>query len=68
MRPVIAIDRTQMCDREKVCLAFAIAGAIRSYLRAVRPGEFRWPLVPTPAVTAALVAAVAFTIARNLAR
>lgn len=49
-------------------LPFALVVAIRAYIRAIRPGEFRWPRIPAPALGVTLFAAVAFTIARNLAR
>ena len=47
-------------------LPVALAGAIESYRRAVRPGAFRWPQPPAPALYATLAAAVVFTVARNL--
>lgn len=47
-------------------LPIALAGAIESYRRAVRPGNFRWPQPPMPAVYATIALAVTFTIARNL--
>ena len=46
-------------------LPFALAVAVRAYLRAIRPGEFRWPRVPASALAATLLAAAAFTVARN---
>lgn len=49
-------------------LPVALAGAIESYRRAIRPGSFRWPQPPVPAVYATLTVAVIFTIARNLPR
>ena len=48
-------------------LPFALAGAAESYRRALRPGRFRWPRPPAPAVYATLAAAAIFTIARNAA-
>jgi hypothetical protein len=47
-------------------LPIALAGAIESYRRALRPGAFRWPQPPAPALYATLVATVLFTIARNI--
>jgi hypothetical protein len=49
-------------------LPLALAAAIRAYLRAVRPGAFHWPRIPTPALAAILLIAATFTIARNLPR
>ena len=49
-------------------LPVALFLAMKSYHRAVRPGTFRWPQPPTPALYATLVAAAFFTIARNLPR
>ncbi|HEX9199624.1 MAG TPA: DUF2752 domain-containing protein [Acidobacteriaceae bacterium] len=47
-------------------LPVALAGAIESYRRALRPERFRWHQPPMPAVYATLTVAVTFTIARNL--
>jgi hypothetical protein len=47
-------------------LPFALTGAAESLRRALRPGHFRWPQPPAPAIYATLAAAVIFTIARNL--
>ena len=47
-------------------LPVALAGAIESYRRAIRPGAFRWPQPPVPALYATLAATVFFTVARNL--
>jgi hypothetical protein len=47
-------------------LPVALAGAIESYRRAIRPGAFRWPQPPAPTLYATLAAAVVFTVARNL--
>lgn len=47
-------------------LPVAIAGAIESYSRALRPGHFRWPQPPTAALYAVFAAAAIFTVARNL--
>jgi hypothetical protein len=47
-------------------LPFALAIAIESYRRAIRPGPFRWPQPPAPALYATLAATAIFTIARNL--
>jgi hypothetical protein len=49
-------------------LPAALAGAIESYRRALRPGQFRWPHLPTPALYATIAAAVIFTVARNVIR
>ena len=49
-------------------LPFALAGAIESYRRAIRPEPFHWPQPPAPALYATLAAAAIFTIARNLPR
>jgi len=46
-------------------LPCALAGAMECYRRALRPGEFRWPQPPAPALYATLAAAAIFTIARN---
>ena len=47
-------------------LPIAFAGAIECYRRALRPGAFRWPQPPAPALYATLAATVLFTVARNL--
>jgi Protein of unknown function (DUF2752) len=47
-------------------LPFALTGAAESLRRALRPGRFRWPRPPAPAIYATLAAAVIFTVARNL--
>ena len=47
-------------------LPAALVGAIVSYRRALRPGIFRWPQPPAPAIYATLAAALIFTIARNI--
>jgi len=47
-------------------LPFALAGAAESYRRAIRPGRFRWPQPPIPAIYVTIAAAAVFTIARNL--
>ena len=44
----------------------AVALAAESYRRAIRPGHFRWPQPPAPAIYATLAAAAVFTIARNI--
>ncbi|HWB31570.1 MAG TPA: DUF2752 domain-containing protein [Acidobacteriaceae bacterium] len=51
-----------------VLVPAAVAGGLRTYTRAIHPGEFRWPCVPAPALAAVLIAATIFTIARNLGR
>lgn len=47
-------------------LPVALACAIETYRRAVRPGAFRWPQPPAPALFATLAAAAIFTVARNV--
>jgi hypothetical protein len=47
-------------------LPIALAGAIESYRRALRPERFRWPQPPAAALYATLVVAAIFTVARNL--
>ncbi len=47
-------------------LPAALAGALESYRRALRPETFRWPQPPATALHAILVAAAIFTVARNL--
>jgi hypothetical protein len=47
-------------------LPIALAGAIESYRRALRPESFRWPQPSAPALYATLAAAAIFTLARNL--
>lgn len=47
-------------------LPAALAGAIETYRRAIRPGIFRWPSPPTPAIYATLAATAVFTVARNV--
>jgi hypothetical protein len=47
-------------------LPFAVGGAFECYRRAMRQGEFRWPVVPRFVTYAAFAAAAAFTIARNV--
>jgi hypothetical protein len=49
-------------------LPVALAGAVECYRRAIRPGTFRWPQPPVPAVYATLAVTVIFTVARNLLR
>jgi hypothetical protein len=49
-------------------LPVALAGAIESYRRALRPGTFRWPEPPAPALYATLAATAIFTVTRNLIR
>jgi hypothetical protein len=49
-------------------LPIALAGAISSYRRAIRTGEFRFPHPPTAAIYATLAAAAVFTIERNVIR
>jgi hypothetical protein len=39
-----------------------------SYRRALRPGPFRWPQPPAPALYATLAVTAIFTLARNLPR
>jgi len=47
-------------------LPFALAAAVESYRRALRPGRFRWPAPPTSVLYATLAAAAVFTVARNV--
>jgi hypothetical protein len=47
-------------------LPIALAGAIESYRRALRPERFRWPQPPAAALYATLAVAAIFTVARNL--
>ena len=47
-------------------LPVALAGALESYRRALRPERFRWPQPPTAALYATLAAAAIFTVVRNL--
>ena len=47
-------------------LPIALAGAIESYRRALRPEAFCWPWPPAAAMYATLAAAAFFTVARNL--
>lgn len=49
-------------------LPFGLGGAMECYRRAVRVGYFRWPMLPSPALYATLVAAAMFTVARNVLR
>jgi hypothetical protein len=51
-----------------VALPFGLAGAVECYRRAVRVGEFRWPVVPRAAMCAGVVAAVGFMVMRNVVR
>ena len=44
----------------------ALAAAVESYRRAMRPGVFRWPQPSAPALYATLAAAALFTIVRNI--
>lgn len=47
-------------------LPCAMAGAIKSYRRALLPGEFRWPRVNSGLLYAGLAVAAVFAVARNL--
>jgi hypothetical protein len=47
-------------------LPFAVTAATGAYLRAIRPGDFRWPRLPGSALTVTLVAAAIFMVMRNL--
>ena len=50
-----------------VLLLPALAGgALECYRRALRPGTYRWPDPPVPALYATLAATAIFTVARNL--
>ena len=71
-RALAALLRGRLMDAARLNALFvlllpvALAGAIESYRRALRPGSFRWPQPPAPAIHATLAAAAIFTIARNL--
>jgi len=47
-------------------LPFALFYAARTYLRAIRHGDFYWPRIPSSALAAMLLATAAFTVVRNL--
>lgn len=47
-------------------LPIALAGALETYRRAIRPESFRWPNPPDAAIYATLAVTVIFTVARNL--
>jgi hypothetical protein len=47
-------------------LPLGFATALQCYLRALRPGEFRWPAPPPQALYATFAATAIFTIARNV--
>ena len=47
-------------------LPIAIAAAIETYRRAIRPGIFHWPSPPAATVYATLAATAIFTVARNV--
>jgi hypothetical protein len=47
-------------------LPAALALALETYRRAIRPGRFHWPQPPAPALYATLATAAIFTIARNI--
>jgi hypothetical protein len=49
-------------------LPVALPGAIATYRRAIRPGPFRWPTPPMPAIYATVAVTTIFTVARNLPR
>ena len=49
-------------------LPVAVAGAIESYRRAMRPGIFRWPQPPAPTLYGTLATAAVFTVVRNFVR
>jgi hypothetical protein len=51
-----------------VLLPVGLVGVMECYRRAVRIGEFRWPLVPAPAMYGALATAVLFMVIRNVVR
>ena len=46
-------------------LPFALFAVGKTYLRAIRPGDFHWPRIPTPALAVTLLATMVFTIVRN---
>jgi len=62
------IDALRLNALFVVLLPAALAGAIETYRRALRPGVFRWPRLPAAVVYAALAATAVFTIARNVVR
>ncbi len=62
------IEAMRMNAMFVLLLPVALAGVIESYRRAVRPGTFRWPQPPAPALYATLAATVIFTVTRNLIR
>jgi Protein of unknown function (DUF2752) len=47
-------------------LPFGLSAAIECYRRAIRAGNFRWPVVPVPAVYATIAAATMFMVVRNV--
>jgi Protein of unknown function (DUF2752) len=47
-------------------LPFGLAGGTECYRRAVRAGEFRWPVAPGAAVYAGLAVAAVFIVVRNV--
>jgi hypothetical protein len=49
-----------------VLLPFALALGVACYLRAMRVGEFTWPMIPRPTICAGLAVAGIFMVARNL--
>jgi hypothetical protein len=51
-----------------VLLPFGLGVAFECYRRAVRPGEFRWPVLPARALYATMAVAAMFTVVRNLVR
>ncbi len=48
-------------------LPTALVGALATYHRALKPGEFHWPQPPASAIYAAVVTTAIFTVVRNLA-
>jgi hypothetical protein len=49
-------------------LPIALTGAVECYRRAIRMGQFRWPMVPAPALYGTIAATAMFTVVRNMVR
>jgi hypothetical protein len=62
------IDALRLNALFVLLLPVALLAAVESYRRAIRPGIFRWPQPPAPALYATLAATAIFTIARNVIR
>ena len=50
-----------------VLLPLGLAGAVVSYGRAIRAGEFHWPKIPSSTLYGTLFAGAVFTVVRNMA-